>query len=137
VEGNIGMCWLHLGRADRARLWVERAVRLARKHSRPMLAASWLVELGRIALDEGRPIEAERHARRAIRLAKPREHWLTLFRAEWLLHLIERHSGPDRHRLAYLKKLLRRLEWHEGDPSIREFKRLVLGIGPESERNPS
>jgi tetratricopeptide (TPR) repeat protein len=140
VEGNIGMCWDRLGDQERAFRWVGRAVELARRHAIPALEASWLVELGHLDLRMDREDSAEQHSLAAIRLAKPRELWIVLFRAEWLLFLIDQKRIPSRsgrHRIAYLKTLFRRLEWHEGDASVREFRELILDADRDPKRKPS
>jgi tetratricopeptide (TPR) repeat protein len=129
AEGNIGMCLLGLGRTEEARACIERAVELARTYAQPALEASWLVELGEIALTEGDPAQAERLARLALRLARPREHHLTEFRAEWLRHRLlqrERPGAPDRQRLAHLRRLYAQLDQHEGIEEINDFRRTVL-----------
>ena len=129
IEGNIGMCWLKQGQLSEARTWVRRAIELAREQVQPTLEASWLVELGCIAMAERRPDEADTFAQAAIRIAKPLEHHLTVFRAEWLRHKILKQQDPqaiDRHRLAYLRKLMLLLDQHEGIEDVQEFKRTVL-----------
>ena len=140
VEGNIGLCWVRLGRVDRARLWIEQAIETAQRQSIPNLEAHWLVELGRIALDAGNPEFAERRANAAIRLARPLDHWLNVFRAEWLLYLSGQKRRPgrsDRRRLSYMRRLLLRLERFEGDPTVQEFKEIALRAGDKFERKPS
>jgi len=129
VEGNIGMCRLAAGAVDDGRKWIERAVELAREHGQPALEASWLVELGKIALKQRRLADAERLAQAALRVARPRENQLTVFRAEWLRHRIatERRPGAsDRRRLALLRGLFPQLDQHEGIDEITEFKIAVL-----------
>ena len=72
------------------------------------------------------PGTAEGSAQAALRVAKPREHHLTVFRAEWLRHLVARRRDPsrtDRHRLAYLRKLFLHLDQHEGISEIQDFKK--------------
>jgi tetratricopeptide (TPR) repeat protein len=129
VEGDIGMCWLELKQVEEARRWIRRAVELAQRHAQPTLEASWLVELGKIALREGVHEEAESYAGAALRIAKPREQHLTIFRAEWLRHLVVRATDPsstDRHRLAYLRKLYQQLDQHEGIEEVQEFRKTAL-----------
>ena len=129
IEGNIGMCWLAQGQASEARTWVRRAVDLARRNSQPMLEASWLVELGKIALHDGQPSEADGCAQAALRIGKPLDHHSTVFRAEWLRHRVAVKldpADPDRHRLAYLRKLFLHLDQHEGIEEVREFKQLSV-----------
>jgi hypothetical protein len=101
----------------------------AQKQGQPALEASWLVELGRIAFDENRVDLADQQAEAALRIARPAEHFLTIFRAEWLKHRIARRLAPDRddrHRLDYLRKLYLHLDQYEGIEEIREFKQTVL-----------
>jgi len=129
IEGNIGACWLGLGQVAEARTWVRRAIDLAREENQPALEASWLVELGKIAAQEKRYDEADTYAQAALRLAKPREHWMTVFRAEWLRHRLVKLVDPDqtdRHRMAYLRKLFLLLDRHEGIEEVLEFKQKVM-----------
>lgn len=137
IEGDVGMCWMEMGRFGEARKWVTRAVDLARQQSQPALEASWLVELGKIALREDSPDEADTYAQAALRIAKPREHHLTVFRAEWLRHRIQRRTRPshaDRHRLAFLRKLFLHLDQHEGIEEIRAFKDGILRAAESENR---
>jgi transcriptional regulator with XRE-family HTH domain len=127
VEGNIGHCLHELGRHEQARRRYVGAIALARRHKVPASEALWLVALGRLALDRGKPHEADACALAAARIAKPREDWLTCFRAEWLRHVVHRQTRPgesDRHRVAYLKRLYVKLEEHRGVEEIRQFKRM-------------
>jgi tetratricopeptide (TPR) repeat protein len=129
IEGDIGMCWLAQEQYEEARKWITRAVELARKNAQPALEASWLIELGRLTMREGDLEEADRYAKAALRIVKPREHHLSIFRAEWLRHLVARRARPnrtDRHRLAYLRKLFLQLDQHDGHGDIQDFKRAVL-----------
>lgn len=125
VAGNIGACLWRLGHHDRARERFVEAVTLARKQGVPASEAFWLVELGRLAFDRGALDEAEARARAALGVAKPHDLALTVFRAEWLRHLVRRRAAPDdpdRHRVAYLKRLYHRLADHEGHAEILEFR---------------
>ena len=136
IAGNIGVCCLALGERAEAREWTERALTLARAQAQPALEASWLVELGKIALDDD-PREAARLAEEALRLARPREHLLTVFRAEWLRHRVARlthPADPDRARLALLGDLYRHLDEHEGIDEIVEY-RAAATRAPGSERS--
>jgi len=129
AEGNIGACWREQGNTAEARKWIVRAIEQARRQSQPALEASWLVELGRIALDEDQLDEADSYALAALKIAKLREHYLTIFRAEWARHLISRRRRPgvaDRHRLLYLRKLYLHLDQFEGIEEIQEFKKTAL-----------
>jgi len=138
IDGDIGLCWLAAGRADEARQWIERAVESARRQAQPALEASWLVELGKIALDQGSLGEAEDHAAGALRIAKSRENLLTMFRAEWLRHRILRTIRPterDRHRLTRLRKLFLHLDQHEGIEEVQAFKEAVLRARPPEPRS--
>lgn len=138
IEGNIGMCRLAQGDVAEASLWIERAVALAREHEQPALEASWLVELGKIALREERPDDANALAQAALRVAQPRDHHLTIFRAEWLQHRIAVRRDPgatDRQRLAALRELFSQLDQHEGIEEINEFKHAILSaLGTRGER---
>lgn len=129
IEGDIGMCWLGMGRTEEARKWVRRAVELAREHSQPALEASWLVALGKISYKANSLDDANSYANAAMRIAKPRELQLTIFQAEWLCHRIARKRDPDfpdRHRLAYLRKLFLHLDQHDGVEEVREFRASAL-----------
>jgi transcriptional regulator with XRE-family HTH domain len=136
ISGNVGMCWLEQNDTEQARSWIHRAVDLARLQKQPTLEASWLCELGKIALREGRSEEADRLARAALKVARPREHHLTVFRAEWLRHLVHertRPGTPDRARLKLLNELYHELERHEGIEEIQEYRaRLLGGAAPEA-----
>lgn len=130
IEGNIGACLFDLGRHAAAGKQFIKAVDLARKHADPAMEASWLVELGRLALHGGALDDADRYASAALRIAKPSEQVLTIFRAVWLQHLIAERRNPadrDRHRLAHLKRLYVRVRNHQGLDVIQEFTRTVLG----------
>jgi transcriptional regulator with XRE-family HTH domain len=128
IDGNVGVCWMHLGDLTRAREWLDRALGHARENTQPALEASWLVEIGKVALASGDPTEADRLALAALRIARPREHSLTVFRAEWLRHrVVERTAGAaDGPRLETLRKLLLQLDQHEGIEEIQEFKQSLL-----------
>lgn len=129
IEGDVGMCWLGLGQVGEATKWLRRAVDLAREQSQPAMEASWLIELGKIRFAEEKPDEAESLAVAALRIAKPREIHLTIFRAEWLLHCIGKagpSESPDRHRLHYLRKLYGQLDQHEGIEEIQQFRQTAL-----------
>ncbi|HXV74836.1 MAG TPA: helix-turn-helix domain-containing protein [Candidatus Polarisedimenticolaceae bacterium] len=123
ISGNIGMCWVGLDDRARAKRWVRRAYLLAREHELPALEASWLVELGRFSLDEGRTDDAAGYARAAVDIARSRQNWLTLLRAEWLRHLVKQRTSPgraDRRRIVRLRALLQRLTPHATDPTVKE-----------------
>jgi hypothetical protein len=95
----------------------------------PALEASWLIELGRIVLDQGETRKADANAQAALRIARPREQTLTIFRAEWLRHLVvrtEKPTRPDSSRMAKLRKLFMQLDQHEGVDEIQEFRRVAL-----------
>jgi transcriptional regulator with XRE-family HTH domain len=132
IEGAIGVCLVRLGRHTQARERFRKAIELARKHGDPAAEAVWLVELGEAALAEERPDPADGHARAALRLARPADQLVTIFRAEWLRHRVELRRSPestDRHRIAYLRKLYTRIRGHEGIAAIAEFEDAVLGAG--------
>lgn len=140
VEGSLGACLLELGKRDSARQRFRKAVDLARKHHEPAMEASWLVELGRLALADGELDDAETYAGAALRIAKPAELYLTIFRAEWLRHLIvlERDpQAPDRHRLAYLRRLYARIQDHRGLDVVKEFEAAALRTTKGRERRSS
>jgi len=134
VEGNIGQCLHELGRHAQARRRYLVAIALARRYEVPISEALWWVELGRLALDRGNPEEADVCAAAALGIAKPNDDRLTCFRAEWLRHLVQRQlrpEEPDRHRLAYLKRLYVQLEQHHGVEEIGQFKKLYWSHEPE------
>ena len=126
IEGNIGHCLHELGRFDQARRRYLNAIALSRRHKVPAAEALWLVELGRLALHERQPADADASALAALRIAKSLDDLLCCFRAEWLRHLVHHERRPgesDRHRMAYLKKLYVQLEEHRGIEEIQQFKR--------------
>jgi transcriptional regulator with XRE-family HTH domain len=130
IEGNIGSCWVACGELARGQAALERAVAEARARSQPHLEASWTVELGKVALQEGRRDDACKLARAALRIARPLNHALTIFRAEWLLHRWKLHvrpGAPDRLRLSRLRELFLELDQHEGIDEIREYKAAITG----------
>ena len=127
------MCWLAQDNLREARKWIQRAVGLAHEDKQPTLESSWLVELGHLALRQGRLEEADRHAVAALRIARPREHNLTIFRGEWLRYLVTRRIDPtevDRERLLALNELHHQLDEHEGIEEIHEFRELLGKLGP-------
>jgi tetratricopeptide (TPR) repeat protein len=129
IDGDIGMCWLAEGQIGEARKWISYAVESAKRRGQPALEASWLVELGKISLRRGVYDEADGYAQAALRIAEPREHYLTVFRAEWLRHLVVKRTKPsvhDRKRLAYLRKLFMHLDQHEGIEEIQEFRKTAM-----------
>lgn len=137
LEGNIGACLMALGSTTQAGTRFAKAIDLARRYGDPAPEAFWLIELGRLALADDKLDEADRHASAALRIAKPREHHLTVFRAEWLRHQVCRRRDPedaDRHRLSYLRKLFPRVKEHKSFDPIREFKQQVLEAPAGSER---
>ena len=132
------MCWQAMGQLAEARTWVRRAVELARQEGQPALEASWLVELGKIAAQDRRHDEADGYAQAALRIAKPIEHQITVFRAEWLRHRIVKQKDPeqtDRHRLAYLRKLFLLLDQYEGIEEVQQFKQTVILAAERKDRN--
>lgn len=129
IAGNIGNCCVKLGGIGEARKWIERAVEFSRRGKQPALEASWLVELGRIAVLQGRTAEADELAQAALEIARPRGHGLTVFRAEWLRHRAATAEGledPDQERLPLLRELFLQLDEHEGVDEIVEFKQTAL-----------
>lgn len=132
VEGNIGICLRGLERPQQARSRYLRAVKLARRFEIPAAEAFWLVELGRLAFDEGRLEQADAYAQAALSTAGADQQRLTRFRAEWLRHQVQRSRDPsdtDRHRVAYLRRLYTRLDQHRGVPEIQEFTRAYCTPG--------
>jgi len=116
---------------------VRRAVELARQRAQPTLEASWLVELGKISVQDRRYDEADGFAQAALRLAKPVEHHITVFRAEWLRHRIVKQKDPeqnDRHRLAYLRKLFLMLDQYEGIEEVQQFRKQVILAAERKDR---
>ena len=96
---------------------------------RPIALLAW----GTVALVIGGSAtlaaEAESLAQSALKIARPRGHSLTVFRAEWLRHRVAGANGlerPDRERIALLKELFLQLDEHEGVDEIVEFKQTVL-----------
>jgi transcriptional regulator with XRE-family HTH domain len=125
VQGNIAGCLKELGRTKQAHRRYLEAVNLSRRYGVPSLEAVWFVELGQLALDEGDLEHAETYALAALKIAKPADHLLTCFRAEWLRHRVSLQrspNDPDRHRVAYLRRLYARLEDHRGIPEVQEFR---------------
>lgn len=108
VEGNLARCLLAQGRASLARERLLVALDLARRHGARELEATWLVELGQLHLGRHELDRAEACARAALRIARPLEHVPTIFRGEWLQHLVvtKRDPGaPIPRRLATLRRL--------------------------------
>lgn len=124
AEGNIGLCHARLRDPGKARTWFGRALDLARAQRFPSLEARWLTELGRLALEQGDPEEADRLATAAARVARSNEDPIGTFRAEWVRHLVAvaRDSGiEDRQRLGLLRRLLVRVGDHVGEQEVQEF----------------
>ncbi len=133
IAGNIGTCCVALGDIGEAREWIERAVEYSRRFKQPALEASWLVEQGRIAMLQDRTAEADSLGREALKIARPRGHNLTVFRAEWLRHRVARAERPessDRERVSLLRELFPQLDEHAGVDEIVEFKQTVLRNTP-------
>jgi len=129
IEGNLGACCLAQGRRAEGAEFLRRAVELARAHAQPVLQASWLIELGKVALDDGRAGQAEDLARQALAIAEPLDHRLTLFRAEWLRHRVARlrqPHDPDAERVGRLHALFEQLAHHEGVEDVAEFGESML-----------
>lgn len=129
IEGNLGSCLLAQGKPEHARERFAAAVDLARKNGEPALEASFLTELGGVAFLKGDLERADGYAEAALRIAKPADHVLTIFRAEWLRHKVASRRSPkasDRHRLAYLRRLYGRLGEHRGVDTVREFETAAI-----------
>lgn len=125
IEGNLGACLQDLDRPETARAHYLKAVALARTEGVPAREALWLTELGRLAVRQGDDDDGARHLGAALRLAKPLELWLVVFRAEWWMHRIALRLRPDdadRHRIAYLRKLFVKLEEHRGIEEVAAFR---------------
>ena len=130
IAGNIGNCCLALQDTEGAQRWIEQALQLSRKHTQPALEASWLVELGKLAMLRGEGKQADEMAQDALRIARPRDNQLTEFRAEWLRHRVALQEGtqePDAGRRIRLVELFRKLGEHEGIEEIVEYKESALG----------
>lgn len=105
---------------------MERALNLAKQEALPRLEAWWSIELARLALRQGRLDAAEQCAAAALKIAKPREHWLNVFKAEWLMLQLARKRDPgsrQANRGAFLLKLLVRLGEHSADPDVLSFRK--------------
>jgi len=129
IAGDLAQCCVSLGEIEEAASWIDRAVRLAREHKQPALEGNWLVESGKIALARGDAEEADRLAQAALKIARPRDHALTMFCAEWLRYRVARLTRPDDSpagQLRRLHELFQRLDEHEGVDEIVEYKRTIL-----------
>jgi len=129
IEGNIGSCWTAQGETGQGRAALERAIELARKRGQTHLEASWTVELGKIAMTEDRFDEANELAQAAMAVAGPRDHSLTMFRAEWLLYKVNLRINPgepDPRRLARLHEQFLALDQYEGIEEIQEYRAVIL-----------
>lgn len=138
VEGSIGLCLLGLGRRRLARASIDRALLFARRHAMPILEVQWRIELGRISLEEGKLDEADAQCAAALRMAKPREHWLTIFQAEWLRHRIVKRrepGNPDRNRFRLLRKLLVHLDAHAGNQDVQAFRSSLVAAASNRPRS--
>ena len=138
--GNLGLCLLRRGQEQAAHERVAQAVELARKAHRPALEALWLVELGRIERDRDRLEEAWHLAETALAIARELENWLIVFRAVMLQHGITRRrnsADPDRHRVAYMKRLVGWIEENVEEPDVREFLEQIQPIRGSRERGSS
>ena len=125
VERSLGQALQGMGDVSRARTWLNRSVERARKESLPLLEAHSLTELGRLSLEEGKLDEAEQCALSALRLARPSDHALAIFRGVWLqLRVAERKHPGSEHRdlVASLHKLRARIQEHRGDADLTEFE---------------
>ena len=122
---DIGSSCLAMGERAEARRALDQAVAFAREHRQPAVEANALVQLGKVELAEGRPEEAEARAGEALKIAKPLEHALTIFCAEWLRYRIEQHVDPgsaQTARLGRLHQLFLRLDEHSGVEEIVEYR---------------
>ncbi len=131
IEGNIGLCNLALGDPGTAKEWIERALETARRRTQPTLEARWLVDLAGIAFTEGALEQADHLACDALNIARPREHLVTVFRAEWIRHKVRRVIEPeaqDLRRLSQLRKLYRQIEAHDGFEELHAFRDEILEV---------
>ncbi|HKQ62487.1 MAG TPA: tetratricopeptide repeat protein [Candidatus Polarisedimenticolaceae bacterium] len=128
AEGNIGICYLARGDLPQAIAWVGRAAERARRQQQPVLEASWLLELGKIALSQGHADEADARAQRALELSRPLGHALGVFRAQWLRHRVRVQRGVTETaaELSELIEMAQPLDQHDGIEEIDEFKKTVL-----------
>lgn len=129
IEGNIGGCLVKLDRRQQARARFRTALKLAKETGDLLMGATWLIELGELAFDDGALEEADRHAHAALRIARQADRVLAVFRAEWLRHRnIKRRTPeePDTNRLNRLKKLYARVKEHRSLAPIQEFSRYIL-----------
>ena len=134
LEGNIGACLMDLGRTSQARARFLRAVELARECDDPALEASWVVELGELALLDGEFAEADRLAEAALRIVGGSGLVLTIFRAEWLRFAVARGRAPgreDARRLGRLKKLFPRVRRYRRENAVRKFAALISAAHDE------
>ncbi len=132
AEGSLGSCLLDLGHPSAAFKRCAGAVELARKGGDRNGEATWQIETGFVALSLETPDEAERRAAAGLRIARNCDNLTTVFRGIWLQHRISRRRNslkPDRHRIAYLKRLYPRVAGHKNVDVIREFRREILGLG--------
>ena len=130
IAGDIARCHRALGRLGAARAGFFRAIELSRRHQLSVLEGHWLIELGWLALESGDPAEARRCAAAALRIARPREHVINVFRAEWLEQAIAQREDPeafDPARFRRLKKLLPQLGEHASCTEVAEFKKRLNG----------
>ena len=130
IEGSIGVCHHGQGDVEGAREWIMRAIESARSRDQFAKEAHWLVDLGRVELTAEEMDLADEHAREALRIARPRDQLMTIFRAEWLRHLVRRRTDPadaDRPRLDRLRKMFLQLDQHQGIEEIQEFRQAVMG----------
>jgi tetratricopeptide (TPR) repeat protein len=135
IEGNIGGCLLAQGQLAEGRAALDKAVDLARANGQRALEASWLVELGGAALNEGRLEDADRLALEALEIANGLDHRVTQFRAEWLRHRVVqrlRPEDPDTERLGVLRTLFEQVGTHQGIVGIAEYRDTMLRPSPEA-----
>jgi transcriptional regulator with XRE-family HTH domain len=124
ATGNMGVSLAHLGKRSEAESRIRSAVDLAQKLRRPDLEARWLLELGRVAYEGGHLEGAGRLANDALLIAQRGEYWQVAFGAAMLLHRLAKVADPktpDRHRMAYLKKLRSWVDEDVSDADFREF----------------
>ena len=129
-EGSLGTCLLHLGHPSAARRRYVKALELAREGGDRGSTATWQIEIGRVGLQMEELDEAERRAAAGLRIARSNDNPLTVFRGIWLQHQIAQRRNsrdPDRHRVAYLKRLYPSVRHHNTTDVIRDFRREVLG----------
>lgn len=129
AEGRIGTCMEHTGKTEHAKRRLIGAVKRARAHGDRGVEAEWTVELAEFSLRRDDSDGADRLARAAGRDGRAMRDPLVVFRAEWVRHGVHRRrnpDAPDRHRMARLKKLFRKIRGGSDLAAVREFREAIL-----------